>query len=70
MPTPQPSPCRCPDCLCGANHPDAQYHRELRLFLATLNDEQRRLYAAVESHRLGRGGAQKVAQIGRARRIT
>ena len=63
MPTPQPSPCRCPDCLCGANHPDAQYHRELRLFLATLNDEQRRLYAAVESHRLGRGGAQKVAQI-------
>jgi hypothetical protein len=63
MPAPHPSPCRCPDCLCGADHPDAQYHRELRLFLATLNDAQRRLYAAVESHRLGRGGVQKVAQI-------
>jgi Rhodopirellula transposase DDE domain len=59
----QPSPCDCPDCLSGANHPDAQYHRELRLFLAMLNDEQRRLYAAVESRRQGRGGVGRVAQI-------
>jgi hypothetical protein len=35
----------------------------LRLFLATLNDEQRRLYAAVESRRQGRGGVARVAQI-------
>ena len=53
MRTPQSSPCNCPDCAGGADHPDAQYHQELRLFLATLNDEQRRLYAAVESNRLG-----------------
>jgi hypothetical protein len=35
----------------------------LRLFLATLNDEQRRLFAALESHRLGRGGVRRVAQV-------
>lgn len=59
----QPSPCDCPDCLAGNNHPDSQYHQDLRLFLSTLNDEQRRLYAAVESRHLGRGGVGKVAQI-------
>src|SRR5262245_47826674 len=59
----QPAPCDCPDCLGGAEHPDAQYHRELRLFLSRLNDEQRRLYAAVESHRLGRGGVSRVADV-------
>ena len=32
-------------------------------FLATLSDEQRRLFAAVESNRLGRGGVWKVAEI-------
>lgn len=63
MLTSQPSPCDCPDCLAGTNHPDSQYHRELRLFLTTLNDEQRRLYAAVESHHLGQGGVGRVAQI-------
>jgi hypothetical protein len=63
MPLPQPSPCDCPDCLGEAEHPEAQYHRELRLFLATLNDEQHRLYAAVESRRQGHGGVARVAQI-------
>jgi hypothetical protein len=63
MPTSHTGPCNCPDCLDRADHPDAQYHRELRLFLATLNDEQRRLFAAVESHRLGRGGVRRVAQV-------
>jgi hypothetical protein len=63
VPTLDTCPCDCPECLDRADHPDAQYHRELRLFLATLNDEQRRLYAAVESRRLGRGGVGRVAQI-------
>src|SRR5262245_2294473 len=55
--------CDCPDFRNGADQAVAQYHRELRLFLATLNDEQLRLYAAVESHRLGQGGVSRVAQI-------
>src|SRR5947209_2170531 len=59
----QLSQCGCPDCLGGIDHPDAQYHRELQFFLATLNDEQRRLFAAVESRRQGRGGVGSVAQI-------
>lgn len=42
---------------------DEQYRRELRTFLATLNDEQRRLYAAVESNRIGRGGVARVAEV-------
>jgi hypothetical protein len=32
-------------------------------FLAILNQEQRRLYAAVESNRLGRGGVSRVVEI-------
>jgi hypothetical protein len=59
----QSSTCDCPNCRSGLDHPDAQYHRELKLFLATLNDEQRRLFAAVESRRQGRGGVSRVAQI-------
>jgi hypothetical protein len=35
----------------------------LAVFLATLNHEQRRLYAAVEANRLGRGGVCRVAEI-------
>jgi transposase len=35
----------------------------LRFFLSTLNDEQRRLYAAIESRRLGRGGCRSVSEI-------
>jgi hypothetical protein len=55
--------CGCPDCRGGIAHPEAQYHRELQCFLGTLNDEQRRLFAAVESRRQGRGGVGRVAQI-------
>jgi transposase len=35
----------------------------MRAFLATLSHEQRRLFAAVESNRLGRGGVSKVAEV-------
>jgi hypothetical protein len=40
-----------------------QYRRELKTFLATLTQEQRRLYAAVESNRIGRGGVRVVAEL-------
>jgi hypothetical protein len=35
----------------------------LNLFLSTLNQEQRRLYAAVEANRLGRGGVDRIVKI-------
>jgi hypothetical protein len=63
MRTARTGSCDCPDCLYEADHPDAQYHWELRLVLATLSAEQRRLLAAVESRHLGRGGVASVAQI-------
>jgi transposase len=40
-----------------------QYRKELKAFLATLSHEQRRLYSAVESNRLGRGGVASVAKV-------
>jgi hypothetical protein len=63
MPAERPSGCRCPACIQGTDHPDKQHHRELRLFLASLSQEQRRLYAAVEANRLGRGGVRIMSQI-------
>jgi hypothetical protein len=52
-----------PRCLAGSDHPEQQYHLELRAFLATLSHEQRRLYAAVEANRVGRGGGRRVAEL-------
>src|SRR5215831_19180722 len=63
MPGSRPDRCRCPQCLQGTDHPDGNYHRELRAFLGTLNHQQRRLYAAVEANRMGRGGASIVSEI-------
>jgi hypothetical protein len=42
---------------------DQQYRRELKAFLGTLNQEQRRLFAALESNRIGRGGVRRVADL-------
>jgi hypothetical protein len=63
MPVSRPDRCRCPKCLQGIDHKDANYHREIRAFFATLSHEQRRLYAAVEANRIGRGGVKDVSEI-------
>jgi hypothetical protein len=42
---------------------DEQYRRELEAFLATLTQEQRRLYAAVEANRIGRGGICRISEL-------
>ena len=64
MPVTRAGHCRCRECRNRTGHQEGQYHRELAVFLATLNHQQRRLYAAVEANRLGRGG------IGRVRELT
>jgi hypothetical protein len=43
--------------------PNQQHQQELAVFLATLNYQQRRLYAAVEANRLGRGGVRRVVEL-------
>ena len=63
MPHQHDHPCRCPSCSGDGSHPDEQYHRELNVFLSRLSHEQRRLYAAVESNHLGRGGVRTVVEI-------
>ena len=63
MPHQHPHSCRCPNCSGDGCHPDEQCQRELNVFLSRLNYEQRRLYAAVESNHLGRGGVRTIAQI-------
>lgn len=55
--------CKCPRCLAGEDHPDRQHHEYMNLLMATMDHQQRRTYAAIESIRLGRGGVRLVSQI-------
>lgn len=55
--------CQCPRCQAGDAHPDRVLHEQMNLLLSRLGEAERRWYAAVEATRLGRGGAQLVAQI-------
>ena len=48
--------CRCPLCVQTGYHPDQELHRNMNLLLSRLDEQQRRLYAAVESKRTGHGG--------------
>ena len=55
--------CQCPRCLAGEDHPDRQHHEHMNLLMATLGPQQRRVYAAIESNRIGRGGVRLVSLI-------
>ena len=63
MPTATSTRCRRTHCPSGRDDPKAKASRELRLLLATLNFEQRRLFAAFESNRLGQGGVRRFAEF-------
>jgi hypothetical protein len=63
MRSPHADQCPCPRCLSQPDHPDRQHHREIRAFLTTLNKQQRRLFAAVEANRIGRGGVKEIVEI-------
>lgn len=55
--------CQCPRCLAGEEHPDRRHHEHMNLLMATLNHQQRRVYAAIESNRIGFGGVRLVSRI-------
>lgn len=55
--------CRCPKCDQSADHPDKELHHNMNLLLSRLDEQQRRLYAAVESKRIGHGGDRLVSLI-------
>ena len=63
MPSAEVHRCRCPQCQQEAAHPDQVLHDQMNILLSRLDEQQRRWYAAVESHRIGHGGDQLVAQI-------
>ena len=55
--------CACLRCRQEAEHPESEHHREINLLMGQLSHAQRRIYAAIESKRLGRGGCQSVSEI-------
>lgn len=55
--------CECPLCSAGEDHPDRQHHAHMNLLMATLNKQQRRVYAAIEANRIGWGGVRLVSLI-------
>jgi hypothetical protein len=63
MPQPSLHQCQCPHCQGDTPHPDQALHRQMNVFLARLDEQQRRWYAALEASRLGHGGDQHVARI-------
>lgn len=55
--------CGCSNCQQDVEHPDWERHREINLLMGQLAPAQRRLYAAIESKRLGKGGCRSVSEI-------
>lgn len=55
--------CQCPICISGRDHPDKDLHKRINLLMSMMNARQRRMFAAFEADRLGRGGIIKLSQI-------
>src|SRR5437899_2927130 len=55
--------CQCPQCTQGEPSPVKHLHSHMNLLLSTLDERQRRLYAGLESEKLGYGGDRQVALI-------
>lgn len=55
--------CECEACQSGEDHPDREEHRTMNLVMEELDERQRRLYAAAEAKRRGRGGCRQVREI-------
>jgi len=55
--------CQCPLCQQKEFHPDQRYHRQINLLMNSLNEQQRRWYAALESLKIGHGGIELMTLI-------
>ena len=55
--------CQCPLCQKEELHPDQLYHRQINLLMSSLNEQQRRWYAALESLKIGHGGIELMTLI-------
>jgi hypothetical protein len=55
--------CQCPVCDQSVDHPDKELHHNMILLFSRLDEQQRRLYAAVESKRIGHGGDRLLSLI-------
>src|SRR5436305_10922102 len=55
--------CQCPDCLSAQDHPAKEVHRLMNLLLRRLDEDHRRWYVALESHKIGHGGDRQLARI-------
>src|SRR6187455_1926813 len=63
MPAREVHRCQCPACQHPDPHPDQPLHAQMNLLLSRLDEQQRRWYAALESHKLGHGGDTTLALI-------
>jgi hypothetical protein len=55
--------CECAECQKPGPNPTKDVHQHMNFFLSTLDEHQRRLYAGLESKKLGYGGDQQVSVI-------
>ncbi|UCC76668.1 MAG: hypothetical protein JSW37_14365, partial [Anaerolineales bacterium] len=55
--------CQCRNCRQPDDHPDKELHHQMNLLLSRLDEQQRRWYVALESKKLGHGGATLLSQI-------
>ena len=51
--------CQCPICSQGENHADRELRHQFNLLLSRLDEQQRRWMAALESKKIGHGGAER-----------
>ena len=55
--------CQCPNCQQPGKHPEKELHHKMNLLLSRLDEQQRRWYVALETQKIGRGGATQLSLI-------
>jgi hypothetical protein len=55
--------CGCSRCRREVNHAEGDHHRQINLLMSQLSRPQRRLYAAIEAKRVGKGGCRLLSEI-------